>query len=228
MDNFLGTLIFLLPGLMLYFWIQAFGVNPVVKHSTAEFTALAVLMWLPVSLTAIYIYNLMASNSVIKMTKNTIDTVDELKQSSTSFNFMFMFIFLSLIISFVYAVVWAKWLYSLYLWIINMIRKWRGFAKLSKTTSVWDEIFLHSDAQVVEIGNIAKPEQIVIGEIRKASRTFEPERNLYLKQTKFFTKLVENHGLKADNYFIDTKTGNYVKIFDKADIRQAQLDDFKE
>ena len=57
LDSFIGTIVFLLPGFLMYFWIQSFGINPVVKHSATEMGAISALLWLPVSLLTIIIYN---------------------------------------------------------------------------------------------------------------------------------------------------------------------------
>jgi hypothetical protein len=225
-DTFLGTLVFLLPGLMLYFWLQSFGINPVVKHSPAEFTAVAVLLWFPVSLTALLTFNLLIKASSALNKLNPIWSTDELKVASGSFIFLIVFLGSSLIISFAFGVVWAKWIHNqIFMKIINLVRKWRGVAALSKAPSVWDEVFLNDDAQVVGIGKIHEDKDHFIGEIKKVSRTFEPERNIVLNDIDFYTDLIERHKISVKNVFLDSKTGMYVKIFDPDEIKNAQLKD---
>lgn len=226
MDSFLGTLVFLLPGLMLYFWLQSFGINPVVRHNPAEFTAVAVLLWFPVSLTAILVFNLTVKISTIMSGLNPIWSTDELKNASGNFLFLIIFLSSSLLISFIFGVIWAKWIHQqLFMKLVNTIRQWRGVAPLSKSSSVWDEVFLNDDELVVEIGKIDKDDISYIGEIKKASRTFEPERNILLSEIQFFTDLVERHKIPVKNIFIDNKTGMYVKIFDPEEIKNAQIKD---
>ncbi|RVT67690.1 DUF6338 family protein [Niallia taxi] len=230
MDTFLGTLVFLLPGLMLYFWLQSFGINPVVKHNPAEFSAVAVLLWFPVSLSAILVFNLFVTVANAISSFEPIWTTEGLKTASGDFLFLILFLGSSLVISFLFGLVWAKWIHQqLFMRIINKVRKSRGIAPLSRTPSVWDEVFLNNDVQVVEIGKIDKSsEPGYIGEIKKASRTFEPERNIYLNEIQFFTELVEKHSIPVVNIFFDTKSGMYVKIFDAEEIKNAQLKDIEQ
>jgi hypothetical protein len=234
MDSFLGTLVFILPGLMLYFWLQSFGINPVVKHNPAEFTAVSALLWFPVSLTALLIFNTLVKLSSLLNNLGPIWNTTELKEASGNFAFLAVFLGSSLIISFLFAVIWAKWIHQqIFMRLINSVRKWRGVAPFSKSPSVWDEVFLNNDAQVVEIGKIDKDDKDeskfkFIGEIKKASRTFEPERNILLNEIEFFTDLVNRHNIPIINIFIDTKTGMYVKIFDPEKIKEAQLKDLED
>lgn len=229
MDSFLGTLVFLLPGLMLYFWLQSFGINPVVRHNPAEFTAVSVLLWFPVSLTAILVFNLVVKISSLLNKLNPIWNTEELKTASGSFSFLIIFLGSSLLISFLFGLIWAKWIHQqLYMKVINKVREWRGVAPLSKSPSVWDEVFLNNDSQVVEIGKIDKMDSEghgFIGEIKKASRTFEPERNILLNEIDFFTTLVKKHQIPIINIFFDSKSGMYVKIYDPEKIIEAQIKD---
>ena len=202
MDNFIGTLVFLLPGVLAYFWLQAFGINPVTKHSTTEFTAVAGILWLPVSFVTLIMYNLgiiiidgairVTPTWAIKITQETIWTMQDLKDASTSLTFLVVFLSLSSMASFLLCFMWAKWGFGIYQDIVNSVRKKRGIAPFSDTTSVWDEVFGQYEAQVVQISKIDKQDKdsIVIGQISKASRTFESER-LCLDSVDFMTKLVK-------------------------------------
>jgi len=88
MDNFLGTVVFLLPGFLAYFWLQAFGINPVAKHSTTEFTAVAGLLWLPVSFGTLLLYNLAIWLSSFISQAKPIWTLLTLKDASNNFIFL--------------------------------------------------------------------------------------------------------------------------------------------
>lgn len=225
MDSFLGTLVFLLPGLMLYFWLQAFGINPVVKHNPAEFTAISVLLWLPVSLTTILALNLVIKASSFISNLNPIWTTSELADVSGSFAFLVVFLGSSLIISFVFGVIWAKWIHQqILIRTINKVREFRGVAPLSKTPSVWDEVFLNNDAQIVEITKIDKDEkkESFIGEIEKTSRTFEPERNLVLRYVDHWTNIISKYTVEIDNIFIDTKSGIIIKVYNSKQAKEAE------
>ncbi|MFE4522150.1 hypothetical protein ACFRCQ_08325 [Cytobacillus firmus] len=227
MDSFLGTLVFLLPGLMLYFWLQSFGINPVVKHSPAEFTAVSVLLWFPVSLTVILTFNLF-----IHLTNwNTFQPIwstEELKTASGSFVFLIIFLGSSVLISFLAGAIWAKWIHQqLFMKLINGIRKSRGAAEFSRNTSVWEEIFTINGEKVVKIIKLDKPEEYIVGSIRKASRQFEPERNIVLDEVDYFTKLVEKYNPTIKHVFIDTKSGIAIYMYHPNSITEVQLMDHK-
>ncbi|MCZ8520138.1 MULTISPECIES: DUF6338 family protein [Paenibacillus] len=221
MDSFLGTLIFLLPGLMLYFWLQSFGINPVVKHTPTEFTAVSVLLWFPVSLSSVLVINLLYSCGWITG-YNTIWTTDDLKNASSGLGFIAGFLGLSVIISFLYGWLWANHLHTVFMDIINYVRTRRNIAKLSKSPSVWDELFLNNDVQVIEMGRIDKADgPTITGCIKKASRTFEPERYLSVENEDYFKRLIHDHGIPVINVLYDTKSGSYVKIYDTDKIYEA-------
>jgi hypothetical protein len=61
----------------------------------------------------------------------------------------------------------------------------------------------------------------MIGEIEKASRTFEPER-LCLRHVDLFTNLVKDYKVPVSNIFFDIKAGTYVKIFDLDKVKEAK------
>ncbi|MDH6373516.1 hypothetical protein M2444_005348 [Paenibacillus sp. PastF-3] len=228
MDNLLGTIVFILPGFLMYFWLQSFGINPVVKHTPGEFTAISALLWLPASFSTLLLYNGVVGLSKKISKAEAIWSIQGLKDKSGSLTFLIMFLLMSSVVTFVLCVIWAKWLYPIQMKIINRIRKWRGIANFSKTPSVWDEIFTNSDPQVVEIGKIdkmGKEDGSIIGCINKASRTFEPERYLNLNDVEFFTDLIKRHKIEVSQIFYDTKSGTYVKIFDPVEIKEAQLRD---
>lgn len=221
MDSFLGAIVFLLPGVLAYFWLQAFGINPVVKHSPTEFTAVAGLLWLPVSFGTLLLYNLAIWLSSYISQAEPIWTLLTLKDASNNFIFLFIFLLLSVLVSFVYSYIWALWGFKLQQDLTNWVRKKRGLAGFSDTTSVWDEVFGKHEVQIVEIGKIDKPESKMIGEIKKAPRPFEPERNLFLSKVERLTKLADDYVLPVDAVFVDTKTGTYVKIFKNSAVEAA-------
>lgn len=223
MENFLATLVFLLPGFLLYFWIQSFGVNPVVKHSSIELTAISALLWLPVSVSTLAVYNgiFFLAHKMFSKMPYPIWTLDQLQNKSGNLLFLVIFLLLSVLVSFVFGALWSKFIFPFQLKIINKVRKWRGITNLSKTAAVWDEVFLKNEPQVVEYGKIGEEEKSIIGEIEKVSRTFEPEKNLYLRYITRYTELVKKYEIPVSNVFLDTKTGIYIKIYDSEQIISA-------
>ncbi|URJ45181.1 hypothetical protein MF628_004966 [Paenibacillus polymyxa] len=223
MENFIGSIVFILPGFLMYFWIQSFGVNPVVKHTPGEFTAVAALLWLPTSFLTLCIYN--GITGIVGA--ETIWSLNALKNHANSIFFLVIFLALGVMVSFVMSAVWTKWIHTKQMKVINRVRKWRGLAGFSDNASVWDEVFIKNDSLVVEIGKMNKEGESIIGCINKASRTFEPERYLSLNDIKFFTDLVVRHRIPVSQILYDTKAGTYIKIFDAVGIKDAQLKDME-
>lgn len=223
MENFIGSIVFILPGFLMYFWIQSFGVNPVVKHTPGEFTAIAALLWLPTSFVTLLLYNGVIYVLRFFLNVDVVWSLDALKLKSNDIRFLVLFLILSVVVSFVMSWIWAVKIYPTHLKIINKVRTRRGAADFSKNPSVWDEIFTSSDSQVVEIGKINKEGDPIVGCIRKASRTFEPERYLSLDDIEYFTKLVKYRRVAVSQILYDTKAGTYIKIFDPDDIITAQM-----
>lgn len=222
MDSFLGTIVFLLPGFLAYFWLQSFGITPVTKHTPAEFTTISALLWLPVFFTTILIYNFVIWISAKIVTLEPIWNTTDLSKVSGSFVFLAAFLLISAVVSFFLSWAWAKKGQERLQKIINKIRTSRGIAPFSESPSVWDDVFVKYGGKVVEIGKIDKPDGKLIGCIRKASRPLEPERNLYLDDVQFFTEIVEDYDVPVSNIFFDTKSGSYVKVFDHEAIIEAQ------
>lgn len=228
MESFLGTIVFIIPGLFLYFWLHSFGIYPVVKHTPAEFTAVVAMLWIPVSLTTLLIYNLGLKIISVISSLNPVLSIGDLKAESDSLLFLGIFIIISIVVSFTFGVIWSKWLQEILNNLINIVRRMREIAPLSKTPTVWDEVFLNNDAQVVEIGKIDKPnDSSLIGCIKKVSRPFETERNIHLEDVDFFTELIMKHKIPVINVFYDVKSGTYVKIFDYDLIIEAQNKDLE-
>lgn len=222
MDSLLGTIVFLLPGFMAYFWLQSFGITPVTKHSPAEFTTISALLWLPVAFVTLLFYNSVIWISSYVVHGKPIWSASDLKEVSGNFVFLIAFLILSVLTSYLLSRLWVKYGQDFLLNLINKIRVARKIAPFSDSPSVWDEVFVKYGGKVVEIGKIDKPEGKLIGCIRKASRPLEPERNLYLDDVQFFTEIVEDYDVPVSNIFFDTKSGSYVKVFDSEAIVEAQ------
>lgn len=225
MDNFLGTLIFILPGFLMYFWLQAFGMNPVVKHSPAELTAISALLWLPVSFITLMTYNTFAFYTGFS---NQIWTIDELKSVYGNLGFLFLFLLLSTFVSFFLSVMWAHVLHKIPSYLINSVRKARGMAPLSSTASVWEEVFIkvdesqkekeidHKDkVMVLQIYKIDKPEEFIIGSMTKASRPFEPDKAIVLEDTKEWQEALDDYEIPVKRIYFDTKSGLVIKELEK-------------
>lgn len=223
MESFIGTIIFVLPGFLLYFWIQTFGVNPVIKHTPIEFTTIAALLWIPVSVVTLLLHNLLFYALDWANRINQVWSIDDMVKAAQKPEFLLWFLVLSILVSFVFGVVWAMYGMHKLRKLINYVRTKKGLADLSENTSVWDELFLKKEPQIVEIGKIDKPESGLMGELGKVSRTFEPER-VSLNHVEYVTQILKKKKVPVDKIFVDVKSGTYVKIFDTDVFNEAQKD----
>ncbi|WP_159886029.1 hypothetical protein [Paenibacillus puerhi] len=214
MENFISTIVFLLPGLMMYFWVQSFGINPVVKHSPTEMGALAALLWLPVSLAVLMAYNGIGFVYGAKQ----IWTLVALKEASGSLQFLTWFSFLSLPISYCMSYVYAKFVYPYQRKRVNGIRTNLGLAPLSEAATVWEEFFINIDKErtegaiPVKIYKMDKPlEPAVVGLVGRASRPFETERALVLVRCHELKESHDYYEYQVDRKYVDIKSGLVVE-----------------
>ncbi|MFC3802730.1 DUF6338 family protein [Cohnella sp. GCM10012308] len=213
MDSFIGTLAFLLPGFMAYLWIQMFGINPVVKHSVPEVTAIAAILWLPVSIGSVLIFNLVG----IATGGDLIWSLQAIKNNSGRLNFLISFLFISAVISFFLSYTYAKWVFPKQRILVNNVRKKIGVAGYSEYPSVWDEVFGRNESQVVRVSKIDKEKESgTVGQLQKVSRPFEPDKSICLDEVVYYSELISEYPniVKVDRVFIDTKSGTRIEIFD--------------
>jgi hypothetical protein len=217
MDNFISTLVFVLPGIMMYFWVQSFGINPVVKHSPMEMGAIAALLWLPVSLTTILVYN--SIGSIYGAT--AIWTLDELKKQTGSISFLAWFTFLSLPISFILSISYTKIIYPIQIFCVNTIRKLLKYAPLSDASTVWESFFVQVNNKrnkgnlPVRIYKMDKPnETCLVGLISNASRPFETERALILERDAELLASHNSYEYETVRTYVDLKSGIAVAELD--------------
>jgi len=234
MENFISLLVFTLPGLLTYFWIQLFGLTPTVKHQSTEMLAISALLWIPVMVTVLFFYQLLAYASSLDMFYLGVD-IPILKKDWTMINklsdivtlpdnvwFLLYFVASSIIVSFYVAKFICKKGYKKLLHKVNQIRKENGLAPLSGNTTVWNEAFLGNEGQLVEVYKIDKPDEKVIGCIKKVSRAFEPEKNIVLEGVEHWTEVMKHYHVEIDDIFIDTKTGLVIKIYNTDQALEAQ------
>ncbi|USL15777.1 hypothetical protein [Bacillus thuringiensis] len=226
MDSFLALLIFTFPGLITYFWIQLFGVTPTVRYQGTEILAISAILWIPVNIVVLIIYNI--SIFLIKTDLysilNLVSVYDMKSLNAISGNFYFLLYYVaaSTVISYIFAKVMSGKLYDKALNKINAIRARNNKAPLSRESSVWDVTFSLDQAQIVAISKIDNPEKFLIGELQNASRTYELEKNLVLRETEHWKKIFEDYDISVEKVFIDVKTGIKIEIYDSNECIQAQ------
>ncbi|AQR79078.1 hypothetical protein ABNB59_16055 [Paenibacillus larvae] len=216
MENFISTLVFILPGFLMYFWIQSFGINPVIKHNPGEMGAISALLWFPVSILTVLIYNL------VGMVYRTpiILTLYDVKTNAGNIEFLAWFAVISIPVSFSLSYIYVRWLYPLQRKVVNSTRKSIGIASFSEMPAVWDEFFLkvnetkNEGALPVKMFKIDKPENTLLGVVKNASRPFETERALILERSEELLESDLTYQYEVIRSYVDIKNGMVVQELD--------------
>jgi len=220
-ENFLATLVFVLPGLLAYYWMKAFGVEPSEKHNFYEMTAISVLLWVPVTVLNLFLYNLVAfiNHKVYKLTY--ISDLSQIQNYTDNIRFLVGYLLISSITSFLIAYVVTGKIYDKFLALVNGVRGKRNLSRFSKMTTVWAEFIVPYGVKVVGISKLGDPQKEIIGCIRKASRPSEPERNLVLDDIEDCTTIVKNYKVPVIKVYTDTRSGVVVRLFDPDKVNEA-------
>lgn len=241
MGEFLSTFVFILPGIMAYFWLQVFGLNPSVKHTAPELSGIAALLWLPVSFITLLVLN--TSGRLIKKDIFSVDqvwTVEDLNKATSDIKYLVLFLLASFIVSFFVCWFWSLWGHEFLRNRINYVRKTRKIAPLSSSSSVWEEFFIKINKDDEESNPVAKeavylvykidkPEEFIIGSMTKASRPIEVDKALVLEDTTQWNESIKND-FEYDTLrvYIDTKSGMVVKEIDFKNPKNKPIPEIKQ
>ncbi|PFF31772.1 hypothetical protein CN335_24310 [Bacillus thuringiensis] len=217
MEQFISIIIFSLPGLLAYFWLQLFGLNPTVKHTPTEMIGLSALLWVPITGLTIISYNVFVY--IFNIPVMNITSVEDIRILSNQLLFLMFFVFLSTIFSFLIAYVWGRILYKLVLNLVNKVRVQRKTSMLSEDTSVWDSFFFTLEQEeeqpmIVEMYKIDKKEEKIYGAVIRMSRPFETERSLVLDQSKQWEESHKYYQYPVKRSYVDVKSGMVVNELD--------------
>ncbi len=234
LENFISTFIFILPGIMTYFWLQAFGLVPPTKHSAPELTGIAALLWLPVSFSTLFLLNLWAE--VFGNVKSIL-TIEDFSNATNDLKYLTLFLFISLVISYVFSVIWSVWGHRTLVRIINKTRNARNIANYSNGSTVWEEFFIKIDEEQINsedkksselkarskrvkeavyiVHKIDSPEKFIVGSMTKASRPFESIKGLVLEDTESWEDDIKNNNdYEIKKVYVDFSSGFIVKELD--------------
>jgi hypothetical protein len=231
MDAFLSTFVFILPGIMAYFWLQVFGLNPTVKHTAPELTGISALLWVPVSFITLFLLNIWSTSNKVELLRvDKVRTVDDLNKATADLNYILMFLIVSLVVSYFICWAWCLWGNEYLRASINKVRVSRGIAPLSSSASVWEEFFIkiHKEDEeqdkekekkgkeaVLIVYKIDKPEKYIIGSMTKASRPHEIDKSLVLEKTEEWKDAIKNNfDYDTKRTYVDIKSGMVVKEID--------------
>lgn len=205
MENLLSTVVFILPGFMMYFWVQMMGVNPVVKHTVPEFGAIAALAWFPVVTTSLAIMNIY---------QGAVSTIEELYEASGNLRFLLEFMGISVFTSYILSGFYVKIGYPVQQWAVNLIRKSTGKAVLDKSPSVWEEIFMVNKPGVIGVAKLGAEKPDFCGSILNVSRPFESKRGFGLVYIDYVSMLIRKYEIPIIKIYSDIDVGVNVFIYD--------------
>ncbi len=222
MEQFISLIIFSLPGLITYFWLQMFGINPVVKHTPTEMVGLTALLWAPSTFLTVIVYDILflLFDILFKVLKvnlsflnlNFILDLKDLNNLSNNLLFLFYYLTLSLVFSFFAAYIWSRYLYMKVLKLINKVRLKRKIIKLSEDPTVWESFFYKLEEQkeeqlIVEVYKMDNPEDKICGPVIRMSRPFETEKSLIIDSSKGWDAAHEYYKYEIKRSYVDTKSG---------------------
>ncbi|MED1659404.1 MULTISPECIES: hypothetical protein [Bacillus] len=171
MENFVAILIFTLPGLLSYFWIQLFGLHPASKHINFEIAAISAILWFPVGMGVLGIYQLTAMIVNANSVNNpwlSVRTLSDVLELSNNLGFLVYFVLFSVIFSFLFSWLVSKFAYKWMIDLVNVVRRGSETAELSGTSTVWNETFLKNDAQLISFRKIVNCDEMI--HVEKMSR----------------------------------------------------------
>ncbi|TKI81903.1 hypothetical protein [Bacillus mycoides] len=217
MEQFISIIIFSLPGLLAYFWLQLFGLNPTVKHTPTEMIGLVALLWVPITGLTLVTYNLIVF--IFTLPNIYITSLNEISALSMNLSFLLFYVVFSVFYSFVAAYAWGRYFNMVVLNLVNKVRIQRKVSVLSEETSVWDAFFIslekeEEQALIVEMYKIDKPDEKIYGAVIRTSRPYETERSLVLDQSEQWKKAHEHYQYPVKRSYVDVKSGMIVNELD--------------
>lgn len=202
----------MLPGIMMYFWVQLMGVTSVRRYSVLEFGVLSLIAWFPVTALTLWI---------ISTFRPVTWTLNSLSGYANDPIHLVQFIMISCGVSFLLSAIYAIVLHRLLMVVVNLVRQLAGRAPLLQSTAVWDEIFGTNKVHVVNIAKLDKQSDCIIGEIEKVSKPFEVEKSLSLRYIDLYTRLVQEYDVPIIHVLIDAKAGTCIKIYCNEALKEA-------
>lgn len=139
MEQFLSTLLFVLPGLLCYYWIAVLGVTPSEKYNTFEMLSISVLLWVPVTVLNLGVYNLIVLAVHFFARLDYLYQLNQLQSLSGYFGFQLYYVASSLLASYIVARIIAGKGRNWFRQFVNRIRIKHGISELSQHSTVWDE-----------------------------------------------------------------------------------------
>jgi len=221
LDEFLTLIIFVLPGLVSFNLVKLFGLYPNIKHRNNEVLLISAIMWIPINILVLGLYSLIAYmvKSFEWFSIPYIYNFETLNNLSNNFLFIFYYVFFSIITAYALATRISGRVYNYLLEIINKNRNNNDKASLSRDPTVWENAFTGAGAQIVRV-NIE--EHFFIGELQTVSTKVEEEKDVLLRHTDIWTKIMNEYEVDVENVYIDTRSNVIIEVFNRGQCIKAQ------
>lgn len=234
MEDIFSVIVFSIPGIMTYYFIQLLGLTLGTKDQSSEKLALSIIFWVPVTFITMLFYQLVALLSHIEFLHTSTD-IPLLKKNWHLFNnlsdfqilmnsywFIIYFFIISLLVSYVFANYVAILSLEKLKELVNNNRKKKKIPLLSSKPSVWEEVFTGNDIQIVGIKSLGNGTETVYGEIKNISRSINEERDISLRNCFYWKSILETYNVSVVETFINTQTSTVVEIYDLEQIEEAE------
>jgi len=234
LEKIITLIVFTVPGLITYFWINLFGITPSTKRNNSEVAAISILLWIPIVCIVLMFYNLLAFYSrletihprtfdipILKKDWGYIDSLEDLTKLSGSIWFILFYILLTVIVSFFLAKLISKFAYKRMIDQVNEVRKMNNIAPLGIHTTVWDSIFLNNTGQIIEYKRYGETESIK-GCLIKVPRAHEVGKSIVLEAVEHWTNIMDYYDVEIDHTYVDIDNGIVINIYNLTRALEAQ------
>ncbi|WP_347722779.1 hypothetical protein [Lysinibacillus capsici] len=234
LEKIITLIVFTVPGLITYFWINLFGITPSSKRNNSEVAALSILLWIPIVCIVLMVYNLLALIShwerlhpstfeipIIKKDWRYVDSLEDLTKLSGSIWFILFYILLTVTVSFFLAMLISKYAYKKMIDKVNEVRKENNIAPLGMHATVWDSTFLNNNGQIIELKKQGETESIS-GCLIKVPRAHESGKSIVLEAIDHWTNVMEYYDVQIDQTYVDIDNGFVINIYNLEKALEAE------
>lgn len=233
MQEIITLIIFTVPGLITYFWINLFGITPSSKKNNSEVAAISILLWIPIICIVLAIYNLLAFAShyetlhpsfdipILKKEWSYVYNLSELITMSENLWFILFYTLLTVIVSFWLARFISKDLYKKLMNQVNKVRTNNKIAPLGVHSTVWDSMFLNNEGQVVEYKRQGQ-EKSIKGFLIKVPRAHETRHAIVLEAAEHWSNVLEYYDVEIEQTYVDMDNGVIINIYNLERALEAQ------
>jgi len=233
MNELFTILTFTVPGFLAYFWINLFGFTPSTKRDNSEVVIFSALLWIPIVILIVIIYELFAfithfdflypdkNVPLLRRDWEYIISIDDLKNKLKLIWFFLYYLGSSIIISYIGTKIFTSNFYKYFRKKVNKVRKKNGIAPLSEQSTVWNQMFLTKEGQLVEYKKIGEGNSYV-GMLINVPRAHEQEKGIVLEAVDHWTKIMEYYDVQLDQTYVDATNGYVINVFNLEKALEAQ------